>query len=185
MPAGVTNEKDQITKYGGFYIARYEAGYIDSKVVCKKGTQVRTSIDYTDSKTYSEQMYTMSEVKSGLVTGTQWDTLMEWINDSGKNVIDSRDWGNHLDSIYPADVTGFNVVQVAGFSEFWKANNIYDIAGNIYERVSERYGEQCISRGGGANSTSGGAVRPASSRGNNDFTSSFSNTGFRPVLYVK
>jgi len=36
LPIGITSETNQITKYGGFYIARYEARDVSTKLVSKK-----------------------------------------------------------------------------------------------------------------------------------------------------
>ena len=54
-----------------------------------------------------------------------------------------------------------------GINEYWKANNIYDLAGNAREWTQEKYftGTNRATRGGGYsdNADSG----PESSRGNN------------------
>lgn len=95
LPTNVISEIDQINKYGGFYIARFEAGKEDTdKLVSKKYATVWTRISYTNSRLKSEEMYNTPEVKGGLVTGTQWDTVMKWIENSGLDVSwDSRSWG--------------------------------------------------------------------------------------------
>lgn len=49
-------------------------------------------------------MYTSSEVKSGIVTGKQWDTTMRWILNSGKSVTNSSNWGNYSNAVSPANV---------------------------------------------------------------------------------
>ncbi len=96
LPQYVTNELNQIIKYNGFYIARYEAGKEGTDtLVSKKNATVWSEINYANSKLKAEAMYNTSEVRSGLVTGTQWDTVVEWIKDSGKNVVDSSAWGNY------------------------------------------------------------------------------------------
>lgn len=183
LPVGITNELAQITKYGGFYIARYEAGKVGTDLlVSKKSATTWTDIEYLTAKTKSEAMYNIADVKSGLVTGTQWDTIMKWIQNSGKSVVDSTTWGNHLNSISPANVTGFGIKQVTGFSEYWKEKNIYDIAGNTWEFVSELTSSNPIHRGGGFSRS--GIDDPASSRFSNVASFTSSNLAFRVALYV-
>jgi Tfp pilus assembly protein PilE len=182
LPTQVTSEMNQITKYGGFYIARYEAGNASNILVSKKNIIVWNSINYPDSKTKAESMYTSAEVKSGLVTGTQWDTTMKWLQNSGKNVTDSRTWGNSPTSTAPANVAGCGVIQVSGFSEYWKANNIYDLAGNISEWSNEKYNTSRINRGGGYYDSA--VSSPAACRDYSITSSGYGSITFRTVLYI-
>jgi hypothetical protein len=118
LPSGITSEQTQITKYGGFYIARYEAGIptslstaistttdtarnVSGVPVSKQNQVPWTYIDYTHAKANSERMYSNSYVQSGLITGTQWDVIMKWLIKSGYNVnTDSAGWGNHANSSF-------------------------------------------------------------------------------------
>jgi type II secretory pathway pseudopilin PulG len=147
LPTGVTSESTQIDTYKGFYIARFEAGNASSTVVSKKNMAVWNNINYTNAKSTAESMYTSVKLKSGLVTGTMWDTTMKWVQNSGKSVTDSRTWGNHVDSTSPANVSGFGAVQATGYSNNWEAKNIYDLAGNVREWTNEIYGSDRIDRG--------------------------------------
>jgi hypothetical protein len=205
LPTGIVNESDQITKYKGFYIARYEAMFDynngNRRVASKKSEAVtstnwsttRTSayngylwnyINYTDAKSFSQNMapnYGYTTVKTGLVTGTQWDTIMKWIKNSGLNVeTDSTAWGNFKDSSLSAKVEGYGALQISGFSEYWKAKNIYDIAGNTWDWTSELYGANSVFRGG---SYFNSRIEAA----NRYYVGPSFVTGdivFRPVLYV-
>jgi Tfp pilus assembly protein PilE len=184
LPTGVTTESTQITKYGGFYIARFEAGNATAVLVSKKLATPWYNISYTTAKTNAEAMYATAEVKSGLVTGTQWDTTMEWIKDSGKSVIDSIAWGNHSNSVAPANVVGYGTAKATGFSEFWKANNIYDLAGNTEEWTNEKYDATSVLRGGYFAWSSMSNERPAAVRvGVMPATVSATAT-FRVALYI-
>ncbi|MDD2376754.1 MAG: hypothetical protein PHD15_04245 [Clostridia bacterium] len=181
--SGVINENTQISKYGGFYIARYEAGNTSEVLVSKKNAAVWNFSNYANSKTKAESMYVSEEVKSGLVTGTQWDTTLEWVKDSGKNLWNSRSWGNHSNSVAPADVTGVGNLHGSGFSEYWKANNIYDLAGNAWEWTNEKYSTFMIYRGGSFAFDGDGS--PVCIRNNySPFDAIYSMT-FRVVLYIK
>ncbi len=184
LPEGVELEINQINKYGGFYVGRFESGKENiSTVVSKKGTEVWVSINYTAAKTNAESMYITQEIKSGLVTGTQWDTIMKWIQNSGKNTSESTGWGNHSNSISPANVSGSGAKQVAGYSEYWKANNIYDIAGGMWEFTNELSNTNCVRRSG--RHSDSGITYPADYRScsaGKDWTST--GTSFRVVLYI-
>lgn len=184
-PASI-NEMEQITKYGGFYIGRFESGKDSSTLVVKKGAVTWTNINYPDIKLVTEALHNNESVKAGLITGTQWDTTMKWLENSEYNVDDSGAWGNHSNSVSPANVYGFGSKQVTGYSDKWKAKNIYDLAGNIWEWTTEEIQiiEDEISgiyRGGDFYGTS--TFSPASYR-MGDFRYAGS-PGFRIVLYVQ
>ncbi len=125
----VENEDAQIAKYGGFYIARYEAGLdkliteastninnVYTKIpVSKRGAQVWNYIDYTHSYVAADKMINdkskYGNTKSGLVTGKQWDTIIKWYANSGIIKLDedghivSQDWGTYKDKSY--SVSGY------------------------------------------------------------------------------
>ncbi|MDD2376112.1 MAG: hypothetical protein PHD15_00415 [Clostridia bacterium] len=205
--SGMVDENTQVTSYGGFYIARYESMFdynsgsirVASKVSTNKtiSSWTRDSshtgylwnyINYTDAKTYSENMaasysYDALKVKSGLVTGTQWDTAMRWIsNNSGPSVTDSRAWGNHSDSTSPANVSGFGSLQISGFNNNWKAKNIYDLAGNTWEWTNEIISPDRVFRGGRYDGS--GSSFPAAYRDAYNVTGAYNHVGFRVGLYV-
>jgi len=195
------------TKYKGFYIARYESMFDYNggsiRVASKKSTnKTNTSwastrdsahtgylwnyVSYTDSKVYTLNMdtsygYDTTKVGTNLITGTQWDTVMKWIQNSGKSVTDSRSWGNHLDSISPANV-GNGSLQISGYSNNWKAKNIYDLAGNSYEWTNETYSSGRVFRGGGFYNI--GTASPVAIRNSYDSPSFSSEISFRAALYI-
>ena len=68
-----------------------------------------------------------------MIWGLQWDATCKWLASSGFNITDSTSWGNYKYST--AD--GHGSKQNTGFSESWKANNIYDFAGNCDEFTQE------------------------------------------------
>lgn len=91
-------EKAQIEKYGGFYVARYEAGLantIEETIENQKHTgsnQIYNKagipqskagivpwmfIDWTHAKANAESMYKKDYLSSGLITGTQWDVMLK------------------------------------------------------------------------------------------------------------
>ena len=179
LPKGISNESTQINKYQGFYIARYEAGKESDNLVIKKDMNVWNNISYANARSKSEEMYSTSYVKSGLVTGAQWDTTMKWIGNSGKNVTtDSRAWGNYANSSGTV-----NIAQKTGYSNNWKVKNIYDLAGNTYEWTNEKNSSDFIYRGG-SYSTSGTDTPAAFRQSYIGATVANTDISFRVVLYV-
>jgi hypothetical protein len=128
--------------------------------------------------------YGYTIVKTGLVTGTQWDTVMKWIQNSGISVTNSSTWGNYYDSVSPANVSGYGELQVSGYSEMWKAKNIYDLAGNTFEWSSEKYSTSYIRRSGSFYEWGSTGENPAAYRDYITGGSYNRYTGFRLVLYV-
>ena len=152
-------------------------------------------------------MYFNSYVQSGLVNGTQWDTLMKWLQQSGYNVSGNTqdgtntNWGNYMDitrklrvsryAYYSTNGTTWSNSSTkpigsylikTGASNETKANNIYDLAGNLAEWSSGKKSSNVIRRGGnyGTNSSS----YPASYR-DSVSTAIYGNfCGFRVVLYL-
>ena len=209
LPNGITSELNQITNYGGFYIGRYEAAfaYVNQAAAAMiPSTAVATAtwtnrrnathigylfnfLMYTEAKTISENFafnygWDALKVKTGLTTGTQWDTMMKWIQNSGKNVMtNSTSWGNYLDSTSPANVSGYGALQVSPYSELWKANNIYGLAGNTWEFTSEIVSGTYRSIRGGAYTVSGTGY-PAGWRDKDVTTSNQPAESFRVVLYI-
>ena len=130
---------------------------------------------------------TSTSVRSGIVTGTAWDTVCAWIQsetDTEGNSIhdvitDSKNWGNYKND--PVD--GDNGKQTAGYSDNWKAKNIYDVAGNTHEWTGEVHSSYRIYRGGYYENV--GSYRPASYR-RSDSLPSFAglDISFRLMLYV-
>ncbi|MDD2376838.1 MAG: hypothetical protein PHD15_05290 [Clostridia bacterium] len=203
--SGTVDENTQVTTYGGFYIARYESMFDYNSGSIRVASKVSTNktllswtrdnsytgylwnyINYTDAKTYSENMatsysYDASKVKSGLVTGTEWDTTMKWIQNASISVTDSRAWGNYIDSISPANVENGSL-QISGYSNNWKAKNIYDLAGNTWEWTNEIYSSYRVVRGGGYYVS--GSTYPAVYRSYNNATFAYFYLGFRVGLYV-
>ena len=134
-----------LEKYHGFYIGRYELSENGEKT---GATQKKNW--YTLYKNCTT-LATGSKVKTRMIWGLQWDATCKWLDSSGFNITNSSAWANYADSI-----TGHGTEQNTGFSESWKANNIYDFAGNCEEFTQEAYdayyrvsrGLSCYSRGG-------------------------------------
>lgn len=131
-----------IEKYGGFYVGRYETGNVVSNTetipVVKKGATVASThvswyYHYLNTKKITSEE---NGVKCGMIWGCQWFRIMQWLVESGNKtmaeIADSRSWGNYPNSTGAA-ATNCGILQPAGTNEAWKANNIYDLAGNVYD----------------------------------------------------
>ncbi len=134
------NMLKSIAKYGGFYIGRYE--------LSNEGVQKRKTVLFNTNwyNLYKEcaTLNASEKVETRMIWGVQWDLTCDFISKKGekKSITDSRSWGNFLDSIDNAAVMDgttkkYGEGQTTGFSEYWKANNIYDFAGNYVEWTQE------------------------------------------------
>ena len=191
LPNGITDETADVKKYGGFYIGRYEAGIPEGDTstsnkegipVSKKDEVVWTNIDYTNAKASAEKMINNEYVQTGLLTGTSWDTVCHWIK-SGDELKDSCTYGNYKNSLEPANVTGYGIIQVTGFSDKWMQKNIYDLAGSVWEWTSEVRNYDFFYRGGSYGDV--GRDGPVSCRMYNNASSTSDYIGFRLRLYIK
>ena len=111
----------QVEKYGGFYVARFEAGLAsnieetkdrqkqtDSNQIYNKSGKPQSKaglipwnyIDWNTSRKNAESMYNTSYVNSGLITGTQWDVMINWMTDKNTSELTSSGtFGNYANLI--------------------------------------------------------------------------------------
>ena len=172
-----------IEKYGGFYIGRYETGNL---------SQEKVSVIKNNSDRGSQTWYTMykkakgiavnSNVTSSMIWGSQWDATMRWMYNSGneekkKYTYDSTGKGNYYGTKVTKPIA-------TGSIETYAVNNIYDMAGNVYDwaiEANDNYARVC--RGGFYDRS--GSYLPASSRNVGDVpTYSSYGWGFRVALYM-
>ena len=151
-----TNMASSVSLNKGFYISRYEASQKDSTTAQSKRSQIPwTNITNLDAITASSNMN--SNINSHLIYGIEWDSMLQWILDNGSTIssstkgetksitendihTDSSSWGNYLTSVGDAAINSAgNSAKVSGTSEYWKVNNIYDLAGNVHEWTNEKY----------------------------------------------
>ena len=185
-----------ISKYGGFYIGRYEL----SREGVKKDKATLTNTNWYNLYKKCKELNASDKVETRMIWGCQWDVTMNWLISSGAKTSDevnkdSSSWGNYSDSKENAKVTvteddgtttnKYGSKQNTGYSEYWKANNIYDLAGNCYEWTQEAlYTSSRADRGGycGNNGSdypaslrSGSAAPDYSVNGSVRFSSHFNN----------
>ena len=130
-----------------------------------------------------------NEVQSIMIYGNMWDETMQWLIDTGTKDnseinTNSRSWGNYSNSSGNAAISGAGSKQKSGYSDYWSANNVYDLAGNCYDWTQEAYITYSRVRRGGSCSVSG-SYNPASARNSNYPYSSNSDSSSRSALYIK
>ena len=166
---------ESVSKYGGFYIGRYEL----SDAGVQKAKQPLTNTNWYNLYKECTELQASDKVKTQMIWGCQWDVACNFIANKGdkKDITNSSTWGNYSDSTENAKVivteddgtktNKYGNKQNTGYSEYWKANNIYDLAGNCFEYTQEaRSTDGRAVRGGGW--TLSGSNYPASGRSNNN-----------------
>lgn len=108
--------------YKGFYIGRYELSENGEKAG-PTATNKNWYELYAQCKPLSK---TGTNVTTRMIYGLQWDATCYWLESEGHNIEDAIDWGNY---------EGEKVD--TGSNETYKANNIYDFAGNCREWSQE------------------------------------------------
>ena len=137
-----------ISNYGGFYIGRYELSGTVTDPTEKSGkTLVNTNWYNLYNACRSSKLQASDKVKTQMIWGIQWDVACDFIANKGdqKNIKDSSTWGNYSNyntaNNYTEGTAGYEKnagsKQNTGSSENWKANNIYDLAGNCWEWTQE------------------------------------------------
>ena len=185
-----TNMIASVQQHKGFYIGRYEASKDSTGTIAqsKRNQEAWTSVTQTASITASAQLNPNNN--SHLIYGIEWDSVLNWLN--GNATIsstttgetktmeladiqtNSSSWGNVSNSTGDA-ATGSRSKQNTGYSEYWKANNIYNLAGNVYEWTQEKYstGTNKSNRGGVYDVN--GDYYPVASRNNNPENSAYTS----------
>ena len=163
-----------LEKYKGFYIGRYELTANGEKTGA-----TQTGITWYEYYKNCTTLVVGSKVKARMIWGLQWDATCNWLDSSGFSITDSSTWGNYKNN----DATGHGSLQNTGFSESWKANNIYDFAGNCWEFTQEAVSTYSRAGRGGICSYGGSSI-PASSRNGTYPTYTNSSYGSRPTLYL-
>ena len=147
---------ESIRKYGGFYIGRYEL----SEAGVKKNQPTLTNTNWYNLYKKCKSLNASEKVKTEMIWGCQWDVTCNFIANKGdkKDITNASSWGNYFTSTGNAKVVvtengtetkKYGSRQNTGYSEYWKANNIYDFAGNCMESTQETNSTSYrVSRGG-------------------------------------
>ena len=171
-----TSELPQIRKYEGFYVARYEAGLAET-IPEFTTTQVDTSstnsvynlegrpqskaqivpwnyITWTTSQKNAKNMYNTNSVSSGLITGTEWDVMLNKMVENevieSSDITNSGKWGNYKNNsieytgrMSKAKCTNYWYVDAFGENTTGKTTIYSGVAGDLLttgaSRQTERY----------------------------------------------
>ena len=161
---------------------------------------------YEKSKNLEEEK---ENIETTMIWGSLWDETLQWLLESGAQIQDgeggtreitesdinddSTNWGNYNNAEFEYRNTsggtstkneGSSTRIPTGSAEYTKANNIYDLAGNVRDWTLEAdplYGR--VGRGGYYDYS--GSRVPASHRLRYPPTDSFYVYGCRSVLYIK
>jgi len=193
---------ESITKYKGFYIGRYELSTKTENGVKvgieQKDKASQTNTNWYELYKYSKNIAGSENMQTRMVWGCQWDVTCKWLINSGAKteeevLTNSSSWGNYSDYNTKNNYTegnekyeaGAGEKQKTGSSENWKANNIYDLAGNCREWTQEADSTGYRADRGGVYVGDGSGI-PASDRYSDspDFSSSVSIAS-RASLYIK
>ena len=188
----ITELTKSIYKHGGFYIGRYEAGSKTPRTSSSGVTEIgikqdmypyiyvkwgdsMSSIGTTGAVYLSNSLYNTNEygATSMLCTGACWDSMLDFIKDSGHSVTNSTTWGNYYNSetytinrgkyaVYSSGILGnfqdvdneyskekdTSILLTTGATERNCSKNIYDVAGNCFEWTIESHSSSGrVSRG--------------------------------------
>ena len=171
---------ESIKKYGGFYIGRYELGYENNTtpVVKKMNTSNNYIAWYTSYTRCLALKGSNNNITTMMITGSLWDETIDWLVSSGATDSEgtaltyqlvgsnSTTFGNYYNATFnyiakdaemptatETKETSKSVLIPTGSAEYTKTNNIYDMAGNVWEWTTEAYSAYYrVCRGGNYNS---------------------------------
>lgn len=176
--------KKSVEKYGGFYVARFEAGVDASNseiILSQRGKDPMTNVSFQKAIDMSNNMYTSNEnIKTTLMSSSAYDMIVSWLKYSKYNVdkvvVSSSLKGNEAIGNFSASIAK------TGASESYKTNNIYDLAGNVSEITTEQYNGAYVLRGAAHNLQASQRVMCIRYVASNIQSASI---GFRPIMYIK
>lgn len=168
---------ESIKKYGGFYIGRYETGGLNGTAVVRK---MDIDISRNDWNENYKKCLTLrgknTYVKTLMIFGNLWDETLEWLVKSGATISDgtvltyqliknTEAFGNYCYTTFKYIAGNANVPVLTevkepkvttmiptGSAEYSKINNIYDLAGNVWDVTIEAHSTGSrVFRGGSYN----------------------------------
>ena len=191
---------NSVATYGGYYIGRYQTGDLSqaTPVVKRINTDINNQTWYTMWKKARKLTGTSAGVQ--MIWGIQWDETLKWLIDTGEKTYaeigsDSTSWGNYYNNSFTyytntskstATKASSKSVRIpSGAYEGANANNVFDLAGNVYDWTCEFYNSyNNRSMRGGFCSTEGTILPAGKSHPNSaDYTNPL--VGLRCSLYVK
>ncbi len=184
-------QKKSVEKYGGYYSSRYDISR-DKNTGKPRSVMYAMpwrNINFLTVKEITSTMVVSKTVTSHLMYGAEYDTLLKWVIESGaatseEIVEDSTVLGNYCKN--------YNFVKyecvILRTGDDGLINNIYGLAGNVYEWTQEKYADSytdlCyVVRGGDHKSY--GSDHPVAYRAFDSPFKGYDSIGFRATLYIK
>ena len=176
----ITNFKNSVASNDGYYIGRYEARTTikrnnenDSlKQITEKETdQVYNYVTQQQAAQQAQEMYKSNKFTSDLINSYAWDTAILFLQNCG------------TDPKYSIRNRGENKTLSQTGTTNDKQCNVYDMAGNLREwttETSDNSDHPCVKRGGCYHYD----YSYTSYRNNDDTDGSYTNVGFRTLLYL-
>lgn len=171
--------KTSVSKYGGYYIGRYEQGIGN---VIKKNIKPWVNITAYETKLQANAVEKENQfVKSEIISSYGWDTALNFICQTSTNgytlaTTADRKYGNfYTDTVTEYGLTNTGMYTADNYS------NIHDMLGNVSETSSEFCPDLngIVQRGGWY-----GAYYNAAKRSGYD-GQGFNSYGFRTQMYIK
>ncbi len=194
---------NSVATYGGYYIGRYQTGDLSqaTPVVKRINTDIKKQTWYTMWKKARKLSGTSAGVQ--MIWGIQWDETLKWLIDTGEKTYaeiasDSTSWGNYRNNsfTYYTNTSKSTATKSSGSSkripsgsyEGTNANNVFDLAGNVWDWTCESYGSGASDyryERGGSYVFDGGSGNYAAYRSYDNPYYSDVYYGLRCALYVK
>ncbi len=142
-PSDTIDYTAKVATNGGFYIGRYEAGNENDNLVIQANKNAWNYVYHSTALNEAKAFNT--SISSSLLTGAAWDRTIGWLYETENKtinqlVVDSEGWGNYNIDIWKSDSGLINT----GTLNKTKANNIFDLAGNVEEWTTEKTITGCI-----------------------------------------
>ena len=177
---------ESLVKYKGFYIGRYELGLEGNTPVSKNAdtnssTVITASADNEKTKywyglykkclEYVVPEVNNSPVVSSMIWGSQYDAMLNWLQEEGEEVVKMPDNINIIG----------NNTKVTGKEPKDKVKNIYDLYGAHYEWTQEALTTTARITKGGASLN----IQPISDSSGPHSNNNSPTTSTRITLYIK
>ena len=146
---------NSVATYGGYYIGRYQTGDLSqaTPVIKRINSDIGSQTWYTMWKKARKLTGTSAGVQ--MIWGTQWDQTLKWLIDTNNKTYkqvgsDSKSWGNYNNNsfTYYTNTSKSTATKNSGTSkripsgayDGANANNVFDLAGNVWDWTCESSG---------------------------------------------